>query len=111
MTETSTLLGPLLRPATLAGLPLRSRFVMAAMTRSRSPGGVPTPEVAAYYRRRAENGIGLVVTEGVLVGRPSAGHETSVPRMTAGPAERGWRRVTDEVHAAGGRIAAQLWHV
>jgi 2,4-dienoyl-CoA reductase-like NADH-dependent reductase (Old Yellow Enzyme family) len=111
MTETSTLLGPLLRPATLAGLPLPSRFVMAAMTRSRSPGGVPTPEVAAYYRRRTENGIGLVVTEGVLVGHPSAGHETSVPRMTAGPAERGWRRVTDEVHAAGGRIAAQLWHL
>ncbi|MCA2212150.1 oxidoreductase [Jidongwangia harbinensis] len=111
MTETSTLLSPLLRPTTLAGVPLTSRFVMAAMTRSRSPGGVPTPEVAAYYRRRAENGIGLIVTEGVLVGHPSAGHETAVPRMTAGPAERGWRRVTGEVHAADGRIAAQLWHV
>ncbi len=111
MTTTTTALGSLLAPTTLAGLPLSSRFAMAPMTRSHSPGGVPTPEVAAYYRRRAANGIGLIITEGVLVGHPSAGHETSVPRMTAGPAERGWRRVTDEVHAAGGRIAAQLWHL
>jgi 2,4-dienoyl-CoA reductase-like NADH-dependent reductase (Old Yellow Enzyme family) len=111
MTATTTLLGPLLTPTTVAGLTLTSRFVMAPMTRGRSPGGVPTPAVAAYYRRRAENGIGLIVTEGVLIGHPSAGHETTVPRMTAGPAEAGWRRVTDEVHAAGGRIAAQLWHL
>ncbi|SBT40794.1 oxidoreductase [Micromonospora auratinigra] len=111
MTATTSPLGALLDPTTLAGLPLKSRFVMAPMTRLRSPGGVPTPEVAAYYRRRAENGIGLVITEGVLVGHPSAGHETTVPRMTAGPAEDGWRRVTDEVHAVGGRIAAQLWHL
>jgi 2,4-dienoyl-CoA reductase-like NADH-dependent reductase (Old Yellow Enzyme family) len=111
MTATTTPLGSLLTPATVAGLPLTGRLVMAPMTRSQSPGGVPTPEVAAYYRRRAENGIGLIITEGALVGHPSAGHDPAVPRMTAGPAERGWRRVTDEVHAAGGRIAAQLWHL
>jgi 2,4-dienoyl-CoA reductase-like NADH-dependent reductase (Old Yellow Enzyme family) len=109
--ETLAPLGSLLAPTTLAGMYLGSRIVMAPMTRVRSPGGVPTPEVAAYYRRRAENRIGLVITEGTLVGHPSAGHETAVPRMTAGPAESGWRLVTDEVHAAGGRIAAQLWHV
>ncbi|MBV1851401.1 oxidoreductase [Catellatospora tritici] len=111
MTTIPALLGSLLTPTTLAGLPLSSRFAMAPMTRFRSPGGVPTPEVAAYYRRRAENGIGLIITEGVLVGHPSAGHEPSVPRLTAGPAEQGWRHVTDEVHAVGGRIAAQLWHL
>jgi len=111
MTSTTTVLGSLLEPTTLAGLPLTSRFVMAPMTRYHSPGGVPTPEVAAYYRRRAANRVGLIITEGVLVGHPSAGHHTAVPRMTAGPAERGWRRVTDEVHAGGGRIAAQLWHL
>ncbi|MFC4145826.1 12-oxophytodienoate reductase [Micromonospora mangrovi] len=102
---------PLLEPVTFAGLPLSSRFVMAPMTRAHSPGGVPTPEVAGYYRRRAEHGIGLIVTEGVLIGHPTAGHEDAVPRMTAGAAEAGWRRVVDEVHAAGGRIAAQLWHL
>jgi 2,4-dienoyl-CoA reductase-like NADH-dependent reductase (Old Yellow Enzyme family) len=110
-TATPTLLGSLLAPTTLAGLGLGSRLVMAPMTRLRSPGGVPTPEVAAYYRRRAEHHIGLIITEGTLVGHRSAGHETAVPRMTAGPAERGWQLVTDEVHAAAGRIAAQLWHV
>jgi 2,4-dienoyl-CoA reductase-like NADH-dependent reductase (Old Yellow Enzyme family) len=111
MPTTTTVLGSLIEPTTLAGLPLSSRFVMAPMTRFHSPGGVPTPEVAAYYRRRAENGVGLIITEGVLVGHPSAGHETTVPRMTAGPAENGWRAVTEQVHAAGGRIAAQLWHL
>jgi 2,4-dienoyl-CoA reductase-like NADH-dependent reductase (Old Yellow Enzyme family) len=105
------LLGSLTEPTLLAGLPLSSRFVMAPMTRFRSPGGVPTIEVADYYRRRAEGGIGLIITEGVLIGHPSAGHEPAVPRMTAGPAEAGWRRVTSAVHDAGGRIAAQLWHV
>jgi 2,4-dienoyl-CoA reductase-like NADH-dependent reductase (Old Yellow Enzyme family) len=111
MTTTTGLLGPLTAPVTVAGLPLTSRLVMAPMTRFRSPGGVPTAEVAAYYRRRAEHGIGLIVTEGTLVGHPSASHETTVPRMTAGAAEAGWRRVTASVHQAGGRIAAQLWHL
>ena len=111
MTSTSTLLGPLTAPVTVAGLALPSRLVMAPMTRFRSPGGVPTPEVAAYYARRAAHGIGLIVTEGTLVGHPSASHDTTVPRMTSGAAEAGWRRVTDAVHRAGGRIAAQLWHL
>lgn len=98
-------------PTTLAGLPLSSHFVMAPMTRKRSPGGVPTAEVAAYYRRRAAGGIGLIITEGALVGHRSASHETGVPRLTPGPAEAGWRLVTGAVHEAGGRIAAQLWHL
>ena len=98
-------------PLALAGLDLPNRFVMAPMTRFRAPGGVPTPEVAAYYQRRAEGGIGLIITEGTLVGHPTASHETTVPRMTAGAAEEGWRAVTSAVHAAGGRIATQLWHL
>ncbi|GAB3865203.1 hypothetical protein GCM10029963_76910 [Micromonospora andamanensis] len=60
----STALAPLLEPVTFAGMSLSSRFAMAPMTRFRSPGGVPAPEVAAYYRRRAEHGVGLIVTEG-----------------------------------------------
>jgi 2,4-dienoyl-CoA reductase-like NADH-dependent reductase (Old Yellow Enzyme family) len=111
MATTIDLVGPLTAPVTVAGLALSSRLVMAPMTRFRSPGGVPTPEVAAYYARRAEHGIGLIVTEGTLVDHPSAGHETTVPRMTPGAAEAGWHRVTDAVHRAGGRIAAQLWHL
>jgi len=98
-------------PTTLGKLPLSSHFVMAPMTRKRSPNGIPTPENAAYYRRRAEAGIGLIITEGALIGHPSASHETGVPRLTPGPAEEGWRTVTGEVHRAGGRIAAQIWHL
>ena len=111
MTTTTASLAALLAPATLAGLPLQSRFAMAPMTRSHSPGGVPTAEVAAYYRRRAAGGIGLIITEGILIDHPSAGHETGVPRLAPGPAEDGWRRVTASVHEAGGKIAAQLWHL
>ncbi|MFI7219813.1 oxidoreductase [Micromonospora maritima] len=109
--DTGSPVATLLEPVTVAGMPLRSRIVMAPMTRNRAPGGVPTPEAADYYRRRAEQGIGLVVTEGVLVDHPSAGHEDTVPRLTPGPAEAGWRRVVEAVHAVGGRIAAQLWHL
>jgi 2,4-dienoyl-CoA reductase-like NADH-dependent reductase (Old Yellow Enzyme family) len=98
-------------PVTVAGLPLTSRLVMAPMTRYHSPGGVPADEVAAYYRRRAENGVGLVITEGILIDHPSAGHQRTVPRLDGPDAVRAWRRVTEEVHEAGGRIAAQLWHV
>ena len=111
MTTTIAPLSRLLEPVTLAGLPLSSHFAMAPMTRKRSPGGVPTADVAAYYRRRAAGGIGLIITEGILVDHPSAGHESTVPVLTPGAAEAGWRVVTTSVHAAGGRIAAQLWHL
>lgn len=101
----------LLEPAAVAGLTLRNRFVMAPMTRARSPQGVPTAEVADYYRRRAEGGVGLIITEGTLIDHPSAGHDPAVPRIAPGAAEHGWRHVVEEVHRAGGKIAAQLWHV
>lgn len=99
---------PLFQPFDLKGLSLPNRIVMAPMTRSFSPGGVPGDDVAAYYRRRAE--VGLIVTEGTAVGRPAAANDPAVPRFH-GDALPGWGKVADEVHAAGGRIAPQLWHV
>ncbi len=94
---------------------LKNRIVMAPMTRNRSPGGVPGPDVAAYYRRRAENDVALIVTEGVAVAHPSAVGdaglaEFAVPEMFGEAALEGWRRVVSEVHAAGGLIFPQLWH-
>lgn len=83
---------------------------MAPMTRSFSPGGVPGANVAAYYRKRAEGGVGLILTEGVYVPHSRAGFDPNVPRME-GTALAGWRTVVNDVHAAGGRIFAQLWHV
>ncbi len=101
----------LFKPYRLNALELPNRVVMAPMTRSRSPGGVPTAQVASYYRRRAENGVGLIITEGTGVGRPAALNEPDMPHFHGEAALAGWKRVVDEVHAAGGRIVPQLVHV
>ncbi|HSW25653.1 MAG TPA: 12-oxophytodienoate reductase, partial [Burkholderiaceae bacterium] len=63
---------PLFEPIAIRGLALSNRIVMAPMTRNFSPGGVPGVEVAAYYRRRAEGGTGLLITEGVGIDHPAA---------------------------------------
>ncbi len=81
------------------------------MTRSYSPGGVPGEDVAAYYRRRAEGGVGLIFTEGTYPPHPSAGFDPNVPRIYGEAALAGWRRVVEGVHEAGGRIFSQLWHL
>jgi 2,4-dienoyl-CoA reductase-like NADH-dependent reductase (Old Yellow Enzyme family) len=105
----------LFRPFQLKGLTLANRIVMAPMTRSHSPGGVPGPDVAAYYRRRAEGGVGLMMTEGTYPDHPAAGFDPNVPRFYGEAAVStpgaGWQRVVEQVHAAGGRIFPQLWHV
>ena len=70
------------------------------------------PDVAAYYRKRAEGGVGLIVTEGTYIAHPSSGFDARVPHLYGDEALNGWRRVVEvEVHSAGGRIFPQLWHV
>jgi 2,4-dienoyl-CoA reductase-like NADH-dependent reductase (Old Yellow Enzyme family) len=102
----------LFQPFTIPGkLVLPNRIVMAPMTRSHSPGGVPGTDVAAYYRRRAEGGVGLIITEGTYVAHPAAGFDPNVPRFHGAESLAGWRRVAEQVHAAGGLIFPQLWHV
>lgn len=101
----------LFSPYRLNELRLPNRIVMAPMTRSFSPEGIPTADVAAYYRRRAENGVGFILTEGTGVDRPAALNEPDIPQFHGEAALAGWKKVVDEVHAAGGRIAPQLWHV
>jgi 2,4-dienoyl-CoA reductase-like NADH-dependent reductase (Old Yellow Enzyme family) len=102
-------LSPLFQPFACKSLQLANRIVMAPMTRAMSPGGVPGEDVAAYYRRRAENDVGLIVTEGTPVSELGA-PGTRMP-LFCGDALNGWKRVVDEVHDAGGRIVPQLWHV
>ena len=104
-------LDALFQPFEFKSLKLPNRVVMAPMTRSFSPGGVPTDEVAAYYRRRAENQVGLIVTEGTGVARPASLNDANVPRFHGEKELAAWKKVVDEVHAAGGKIAPQLWHV
>lgn len=111
METTDPAIAPLFTPYKLNNLELANRFVMAPMTRKFSPQGVPTDEVATYYRRRAEGGIGLIITEGIYLDHPSAGQERPIPRMRKGKSEAGWRKVVSEVHSVKGRIFAQLWHL
>ncbi|WP_213875251.1 NADH:flavin oxidoreductase [Pseudomonas sp. dw_358] len=101
----------LFQPFHLGSLQLPSRVVMAPMTRSFSPGGVPTAEVVEYYRRRAAAGVGLIITEGTTVGHKAANGYPHVPRFYGVDALAGWKRVVDAVHAEGGKIVPQLWHV
>lgn len=84
---------------------------MAPMTRSQSPGGLPGDDVAAYYRRRAEADVGLIVTEGTTVDRAGASNDTNVPVFHGDEALARWKHVCAEVHAGGGAIAPQLWHI
>ncbi|MET8559157.1 NADH:flavin oxidoreductase [Streptomyces flaveolus] len=99
------------RPITLNGLTVPNRIVMAPMTRMFSPGGVPGEDVRSYYARRAAAGVGLIVTEGTYVGHPSAGQSDRVPRFHGEEQLAGWAKVAEDVHAAGGRIVPQLWHI
>ncbi|WP_043626034.1 alkene reductase [Nonomuraea candida] len=98
----------LLTPYALGTLRLPNRIVMAPMTRFRAhEDGTPLPIVADYYAQRA--GAGLIITEGIWPSRRGqAGWR--MPGLETAAHVRGWRRVTDAVHAAGGRIFAQLMH-
>jgi 2,4-dienoyl-CoA reductase-like NADH-dependent reductase (Old Yellow Enzyme family) len=93
------------------GLTLKNRTVMAPMTRTFSPNYIPTPDVAAYYRRRAEGNVGLIITEGTFISHKAANGYERVPAIYGEEALSGWKHVVDEVHAAGGKIVPQLWHV
>jgi len=101
----------LFQPIQIGALKLRNRFAMAPMTRNFSPQGIPGADVAAYYRRRAEGGVGLIITEGTYINHPAANGYPRVPAFYGEAALQGWQRVLAEVHAAGGLIFPQLWHV
>ncbi|MGA9049048.1 MAG: alkene reductase [Dehalococcoidia bacterium] len=93
----------------LDGLKLMNRMVMAPMTRSRAiEGNVPNPLAAKYYAQRAS--AGLIVTEGSQVSPHGVGY-IRTPGIYSPEQVDGWRKVTDSVHQAGGKIFLQLWHV
>jgi len=99
----------LFTPHRLGALTLPNRIVMPPMTRSRAAAGnVATAQMAEYYAQRA--GAGLIVSEGTQISSQGQGYAWT-PGIHSEAQVQGWRRVTDAVHAAGGRIYAQLWHV
>lgn len=102
---------PLFRPFRYGTLSVPNRIVMAPMTRRASPSGVPNAAVADYYRRRAAGGVGLIITEGTTINRPAASDGRDIPNFHAPDSLAGWAHVLADVHAAGGKIAPQLWHL
>jgi N-ethylmaleimide reductase len=98
----------LLEPYRLGPLSLPNRMVMAPLTRSRAPRCVPNEMLARYYAQRAS--AGLIVSEGTQVARLGQGYQDT-PGIYSDEQRDEWRRVTDAVHGANGRIFAQLWHV
>jgi len=89
-------------------LQLPNRVVMAPLTRNRAPGAVPTPLMAEYYAQRAS--AGLLISEATAVSHQGQGY-SDVPGLYGAEQLQGWKHVTDAVHAKGGRIVVQLWHV
>jgi 2,4-dienoyl-CoA reductase-like NADH-dependent reductase (Old Yellow Enzyme family) len=105
------LLQALCEPFSYKSLELKNRFAMSPMTRYFAPDGLPTEEMAAYYRRRAEGDVGLIISEGLGIDRAASRAVTFIPNFCGDEALAGWERVLDGVHAAGARMAPQLWHV
>lgn len=101
----------LFTPFELGSLKLKNRVLMAPMTRSKSPNNIPNENVVEYYRQRAAGGTGLIITEGTCVGHKAASGYPDVPFMAGEKALAGWQKVVQAVHAEGGKIAPQLWHV
>ncbi len=100
---------PLFQPIRIAGLELPNRFIMPAMQRGFATDGVPGPDMAEYYRKRVECGVGLLIGEGTAVNHPSATSYDSYARLTPAALD-GWKRVLDAVKAVGGHMFLQLWH-
>lgn len=98
----------LFEPVQLGELTLPNRVIMAPMTRSRADAGeMPNALMVEYYRQRAS--AGMIVSEGIAPSRHGIGY-CRTPGIYTTDQVAGWRRVTDAVHAAGGRIVAQLMH-
>ena len=100
-------------PIRLGDIDVATRIVMAPLTRNRaSAGQVPNALMAQYYAQRANpaTGAGLIVSEATQISPEGQGY-LDTPGLFNSAQVAGWRRVTDAVHAEGGRIVVQLWHV
>lgn len=95
-------------PIQIGNISLSNRIAMAPLTRNRSPGAVPNDLNVTYYEQRAS--AGLLISEGTPISHQGQGY-AQVPGLYLPESIEGWKRVTSAVHAAGGHIAAQLWHV
>ena len=100
---------PLFTPFTLNRLMLPSRWIMPAMQRGMCSEGVPSEKLAAYYRRRAEGGVPLIIGESGAIDHPSSTVQPTSAHINASTRD-GWARCVSEVGEAGGAMLLQLWH-
>lgn len=100
----------LFQPFEIKSLTMQNRIVMAPMTRTFSPSGVPKQNVADYYKRRAAGEVGLILSEGTVVDRPASKNEEAIPFFHGEEPLAGWKTVIDGVHEAGGKMGPQIWH-
>jgi N-ethylmaleimide reductase len=98
----------LFEPTKLGDISLANRIVMAPLTRNRSPNAVPNELNVKYYAQRAS--AGLIITEATAITHQGQGY-ANVPGLYTKEALDGWKKVTDAVHANGGKIVVQMWHV
>jgi NADH:flavin oxidoreductases, Old Yellow Enzyme family len=98
----------LFEPIKIGDIELQNRVAMAPLTRNRSPKAIPNDLNVTYYEQRAS--AGLIITEGTPVTQQGQGY-ADVPGLYLPQAVEGWKKVTAAVHAKGGRIVTQLWHV
>jgi len=107
-TSTSSSTPSLFDPARAGDLQLANRIVLAPLTRNRAPKAIPVPLMAEYYAQRATGG--LLITEATAISHQGQGL-AGVPGLYGPEQLEGWKRVTQAVHEAGGKIVVQLWHV
>jgi 2,4-dienoyl-CoA reductase-like NADH-dependent reductase (Old Yellow Enzyme family) len=101
----------LFKPFSLKSLNIKNRIVMAPMTRSFSPDGIPTQDVAAYYARRAAGDVGLILSEGTVIDRVSSSNDANIPHFYGEKALTAWQNVINGVHSEGGSMGPQIWHM
>jgi N-ethylmaleimide reductase len=102
----------LFEPCQAGRMALANRVVMAPLTRNRAPGALANARMAVYYGQRANpvTGAGLIITEATAISHQGQGY-ADVPGIWSDAQVLAWKQVTDAVHAQGGKIVMQLWHV
>ncbi len=98
----------LFTPIQVGDMNLTNRIVMAPLTRNRAPNAIPTPLMIEYYTQRAT--AGLLISEATAISQQGQGY-SDVPGLYGSEQLDGWKKITDSVHAAGGKMIVQLWHV
>lgn len=90
---------------------LKNRIVMAPMTRKINEFGIMNSDNSNYYVRRVEGGVGLIISEGIVVNNKSASNDINLPNFYTEDSIESWNKIVNDVHKHNGKIFAQIWHV